>query len=94
MVLLGLASSPSQHSHLSGVQFLDIFFSNVQHSYPFAILGLRPYYDCVDLIFDLDRHLLVGETGVGWDRFWLGQCPSVLNESPYCVSNIMFSEST
>ena len=24
----------------------------------------------------------VGETGVGWDKFWLGQCPSVSNESP------------
>ena len=24
----------------------------------------------------------IGETGVGWDKFWLGQCPSVLNESP------------
>ena len=22
------------------------------------------------------------ETVVGWDKFWLGQCPSVLNESP------------
>ena len=21
-----------------------------------------------------------GETGVGWDKFWLGQCPSVPNE--------------
>ena len=24
----------------------------------------------------------IGETGVGWDKFWLGQCLSVLNELP------------
>ena len=24
----------------------------------------------------------VGETGVGWGKFWLGQCPSVPNELP------------
>ena len=26
--------------------------------------------------------LVIGETGVGWGKFWLGQCPSVPNEFP------------
>ena len=26
---------------------------------------------------------MIGETGVGCDKFWLGQCPSVPNKSPY-----------
>ena len=30
----------------------------------------------------------VGETGVGWDKFWLGQCPSVPNESPDGETNV------
>ena len=28
------------------------------------------------------RTKYVGETGVGWGKFWLGQCPSVPNELP------------
>ena len=32
----------------------------------------------------------VGETGVGWDKFWLGQCPSVPNESPHGDANSVF----
>ena len=32
--------------------------------------------------FTFDGYVL-GETGVGWDKFWLGQCPSVRNESPH-----------
>ena len=39
VVLFGLASSPSQHSHLSGVQFLGICFLTVQHSDPCVIAG-------------------------------------------------------
>ena len=34
----------------------------------------------------------VGETGVGWDTFWLGQCHSVRNESPYGDTNDVFGE--
>ena len=34
----------------------------------------------------------VGETEVGWDKFWLGQCSSVLNESPGCDTNDVFGE--
>ena len=34
----------------------------------------------------------VWETGVGWDKFWLGQCPSVPNESPYAKANDAFRE--
>ena len=34
----------------------------------------------------------VGEIGVGWDKFWLGQCPSLLNESPDCDTNYVFGE--
>ena len=30
------------------------------------------------------------ETGVGWDTFWLGQCPSVPNESPDGETNDVF----
>ena len=40
----------------------------------------------------LDVAHLVGETGVGWDKFWLGQCPSVLNDSPDCDTNDVFVE--
>ena len=35
---------------------------------------------------------LLGETGVGWDKFWLGQCPSVPNESPYGETKDVFGE--
>ena len=35
---------------------------------------------------------MVGETGAGWDKCWLGQCPSVLNESPYCDTNDVVGE--
>ena len=34
----------------------------------------------------------VGETGVGWDKFWLGQCPSVPNETPHGDTNYVFVE--
>ena len=34
----------------------------------------------------------VGETEVGWDTFWLGQCPSVINESSDCDTNDVFGE--
>ena len=34
----------------------------------------------------------VGDTGVGWDKFWLGQCPSVPNESPDGDINEVFGE--
>ena len=34
----------------------------------------------------------VGETGVGWDKFWLGQCPSGPNESPDGETNDVFGE--
>ena len=34
----------------------------------------------------------VGETGVGWDKFWLGQCLSVPNESPDGENNDVFGE--
>ena len=36
--------------------------------------------------------LVVGETGVGWDKFWLGQCPSGPNESPDGETNDDFGE--
>ena len=35
----------------------------------------------------------VGETGVSWDKFWLGQCPSA-QTSGQMATLIMFSEST
>ena len=35
---------------------------------------------------------MVGETGVGWDKLWLGQCPSVPNESPDRETNDVFGE--
>ena len=34
----------------------------------------------------------LGETGVGWDKFWLGQCPSGPNESPDGETNYVFKE--
>ena len=34
----------------------------------------------------------VGETGVGWDKFWLGKCPSVPNESKDGNTNDVFGE--
>ena len=34
----------------------------------------------------------VGETGIGWDKFWLGQCPSVPNESKYGNTNDVFGD--
>ena len=34
----------------------------------------------------------VGESGVGWDKILLGQCPPVLNESPDCDTNDVFEE--
>ena len=34
----------------------------------------------------------VGETGVGWGKFWLGQCPSVPNELPDGETNYVFGE--
>ena len=34
----------------------------------------------------------VGETGDGWDKFWLGQCPSVPNELPDGEINHVFRE--
>ena len=34
----------------------------------------------------------VGETGVGWDKFWLGQCPSGPNESPDGETNDVFGD--
>ena len=34
----------------------------------------------------------VGETGVGWDKFWLGQCPSVPNELPDGETNYVLRE--
>ena len=39
-----------------------------------------------------DEGTRVYETGDGWDKFWLGQCPSVLNESPDCDTNDVFGE--
>ena len=36
--------------------------------------------------------LRVGETGVGLDKFWLGQCSSVPNESPDEETNDVFGE--
>ena len=39
-----------------------------------------------------NSHCDVGETGVGWDKFWLGQCPSVRNESPDGETNYVFGE--
>ena len=33
---------------------------------------------------------MVGETGVGWDKFWLGQCLSMLNESADCDTSDVF----
>ena len=35
---------------------------------------------------------MYGETGVGWDKFCLGQCSSVPNESPYGETNYVFGE--
>ena len=35
---------------------------------------------------------LLGETGVGWDKFWLGQYPSVPNELPDGETNYVFRE--
>ena len=34
----------------------------------------------------------VGETEVGWGKFWLGQCPSVPNELPDGETNYVFGE--
>ena len=39
-----------------------------------------------------DRYYCIGETGVVWDKFWLGQCPSVLNDPPDCDTNDVFGE--
>ena len=36
--------------------------------------------------------LAIGETVVGWDKFWLGQCPSVRNESPHGDTNDVSGE--
>ena len=36
--------------------------------------------------------MVVGETGVGWDKFWLGHCPSGPNESPDGETNAVFGE--
>ena len=44
------------------------------------------------LILIISLCLGVGETGVGWDKFWLGQCPSVPNEAPYGDTNVVFGE--
>ena len=52
-----LASNPSQHSHISGVQFLGIFFLTAQHSHPYVIAGFIMFF--LDFIFDRDRHLLI-----------------------------------
>ena len=35
---------------------------------------------------------MVGETGVGWGKFWLGQCPSVPHELPDGETNYVFGE--
>ena len=35
---------------------------------------------------------VLGETGVGWGKFWLGQCPSVPNELPDGETNYVFGE--
>ena len=37
-------------------------------------------------------HNIIGETGVGWDKFWLGPCPSVPNESKDGNTNDVFGE--
>ena len=39
-------------------------------------------------VFSFTSFTVVGETGVGWDKFWLGQCPSVPNESPYGTDDV------
>ena len=36
--------------------------------------------------------ILVGETGVGCGKFWLGQCPSVPNELLDGETNYVFGE--
>ena len=38
------------------------------------------------------RNMVVGETGVGRGKFWLGQCPSVPNELPDGETNYVFGE--
>ena len=35
---------------------------------------------------------MIGETGVGWGKFWLGQCSSVPNELPDGEPNYVFGE--
>ena len=34
----------------------------------------------------------IGETGVGWGKFWLGQCPLVPNDLPDGETNYVFGE--
>ena len=45
---------------------------------------------------DRKRHAIsraiIGETGIGWDKFWLGQCLSVPNESPDGETNDVLGE--
>ena len=55
---------------------------------------------CVSKTFNLEQctalgkptFCRVGENGVGWEKFWLGQCPSGPNESPDGETNYVFGE--
>ena len=53
----GLASSPSQHSHGSGVWFLGIAFLDCPAFRPVYYIWID--YGLVDIIFELDGHLLI-----------------------------------
>lgn len=55
--LLGFSSCPSQHSHLTGVEFLWIFVLECPTFRP--VCHRRLDYGFVDIIFGLDRHVLI-----------------------------------
>ena len=57
------------------------------------ILLLEVYHESTVPNIKHNIHVtVVGETGVGWDKFWLGQCTSVQNESPDCDTNYVFGQ--
>ena len=53
-------------------------------------MGLHHIIILVQIMCFVQRR--VGETGVGWGKFWLGQCLSVPNELPDGETNYVFGE--
>ena len=70
-----------------------MFFFNIPHG-RVANKYVLPATKCfrVEWKYGFSCMPLLGETGAGWDKFWLGQCPSVANESPDCETNYVFRE--